>query len=107
MAEALRHRGPDDRGVFSDGIATLGHQRLSILDLSTAGHQPMSDKEGKIWISYNGEIYNFKELRKDLEKKGCIFKSRTDTEVIIYGYKEYGPDFFKKMRGMWALAIYD
>ena len=107
MAATLRHRGSDDHGVFSDGNATLGHQRLSILDLSTAGHQPMSDKEGKIWISYNGEIYNFKELRKDLEKKGCIFKSRTDTEVIIYGYKEYGPDFFKKMRGMWALAIYD
>src|SRR3989344_9102499 len=107
MAAALRHRGPDDRGIFSDGEITLGHQRLSILDLSAAGHQPMSDNEGKIWISYNGEIYNFKELKKDLEKKGHVFKSQTDTEVILRGYKEYGLDFFKKLRGMWALAIYD
>jgi len=107
MAATLRHRGSDDHGVFSDGNATLGHQRLSILDLSAAGHQPMSDKEGKIWISYNGEIYNFKELKKELEKQGYVFKSQTDTEVILYGYKEYGADFFKKMRGMWAFAIYD
>lgn len=107
MSEALRRRGPDDHGVFSDGNATLGHLRLSILDLSSAGHQPMPDKEGKVWISYNGEIYNFKELRSDLQKKGRIFSSQTDTEVILYGYTEYGLDFFKKMRGMWALAIYD
>lgn len=107
MNTATAHRGPDDSGIFSDARVALGHNRLSILDLTSQGHQPMQIQEGALQIVFNGEIYNFKELRKELEQKGEIFSSNTDTEVILRGYALEGNSFFKKMRGMWAFAIYD
>ena len=109
MTEALFHRGPDDSGLWisPDKKIGLGHRRLSIIDLSEAGKQPMSDRDEKLHIVYNGEIYNFLEVRKELEKKGCIFKSKTDTEVILYAYKTWGTDCLAKLNGMFAFAIYD
>ncbi|PIR89749.1 asparagine synthase (glutamine-hydrolyzing) [bacterium (Candidatus Gribaldobacteria) CG07_land_8_20_14_0_80_33_18] len=107
MTDVLSHRGPDDQGIFIDKQVGLGHRRLSIIDLSPLGHQPMSDAEGKIWLVHNGEIYNFLELKKELEKDGIKFKSKTDTEVIIYLYKKYGIDCLKHLRGMFAFAIWD
>jgi asparagine synthase (glutamine-hydrolysing) len=107
MIGTLRHRGPDDEGVWSDGICGLAHARLSIIDLSPAGHQPMRDANGRIWISYNGEIYNFQELRRELEAKGYVFRSRSDTEVIIYGYAAWGDQVFSRLRGMFAIALWD
>jgi len=108
MRDTMIHRGPDDCGIYvsPDRKLGLGHRRLSIIDLSPRGRQPMSDSEGKIWIVYNGEVYNFPELRKGLEKK-YDFRSRTDTEVLIYLYKEYGKDMVHKLRGMFAFAIWD
>src|SRR5438034_8192089 len=82
MASALRHRGPDDAGVFVNDVAGLGHRRLKIIDLSPMGHQPMSNEDGTTWITYNGEIYNFPELRQELVHRGHTFSSRSDTEVI-------------------------
>ena len=110
MREALLHRGPDDRGVYisPDKRFYLAHTRLSIIDLTTSGHQPMSDQEGSIWISYNGEIYNYLQLRNELKAKDYGFESNSDTEVIINGYKEWGIDgLLKRLRGMFAFAIYD
>lgn len=107
MSKAVSHRGPDDEGIFIDKNIGLGHRRLSIIDLSPAGHQPMSDNEGKIWIVFNGEIYNFLELRQGLEKSGIKFKSKSDTEVIINLYKKYGVNCLKYLRGMFAFAIWD
>ncbi len=107
MKKAIKHRGPDAHGTFSDKNVTLGHVRLSIIDLSKAGNQPMSNENEDVWIVFNGEVYNFKELREDLEKKGHKFKSNTDTETIIHGYEEYGFDIVKRLRGMFAFAIYD
>lgn len=107
MAEVLKHRGPDDSGVYVAGHVGLGHQRLSIIDLSAAGHQPMANEDSSIWIVYNGEIYNFEELRCELETKGHVFKSHTDTEVIIHLYEEQGTDCVQRLRGMFAFAIWD
>ena len=110
MREALLHRGPDDRGVYisPDKRFYLAHTRLSIIDLTASGHQPMSDQEGSIWISYNGEIYNYRQLQNELKEKGYRFRSNSDTEVIINGYKEWGIDgLLKRLRGMFAFAIYD
>jgi len=107
MTGVIAHRGPDDEGVFVSGNVGLGHRRLSIIDLSPAGHQPMSDSEQQIWITFNGEIYNFIELKNELEKDGIKFRSRSDTEVIIYLYKKYGPECVKRLRGMFAFAIWD
>ena len=107
MVTVLSHRGPDDEGIFIDKNIGLGNRRLAIIDLSSRGHQPMSDNENKIWLTYNGEIYNFLELRKELAKEGINFKSKTDTEVIIYLYKKYGVDCLSYLRGMFALAIWD
>lgn len=107
MIAAIRHRGPDDEGIFSLGRVGLGNCRLSILDLSPLGHMPMSDDEGILWITHNGEIYNYLELRKELELKGYRFRSKTDTEVILYSYKEWGTDCLKRFNGMWAFAIWD
>ena len=110
MRDSLSHGGPDDAGVYTDkenGIA-LGHRRLSIIDLSSAGHQPMSNQDNTIWITYNGEIYNFQELRNELTVLGYSFKSKTDTEVLIYGYEKWGIGILlKKLQGMFAFAIYD
>lgn len=107
MTDIIAYRGPDDHGYYTDRDISMGHRRLSIIDLSAAGHQPMSDKEGQVNIVFNGEIYNFRELRALLEKK-YDFASATDTEVLIYGYKEWGPEgLLKRINGMFAFAIWD
>lgn len=127
MCDVLAHRGPDDEGmVFLRGDRLfevkrpfpthldesafevgLGHRRLSIIDLSEAGHQPMTNEDGSIWIVFNGEIYNFQEIRVQLEKKGHVFKSRSDTEVILRAYEEWGVDCLKQFRGMFAFGLWD
>jgi len=109
MADTLRHRGPDDGGVWRspDGRVALGHRRLSIIDLSPAGHQPMTEQTGRLWISFNGEIYNYQELREELRGLGHTFRTATDTEVILEAYREWDVDGVKKLNGMFALAIYD
>jgi asparagine synthase (glutamine-hydrolysing) len=107
--QTLVHRGPDAEGLYrsSDGCVALGHQRLSIIDLTDKGKQPMSNEDETVWITFNGEIYNFKELRKVLEGKGHQFKSLTDTEVIIHSYEEWGSDCVDYFRGMFAFGIWD
>lgn len=112
MADSISYRGPDDRGgecyVTSSGNQVgMGHRRLSIMDLSSAGHQPMSAGDGKAIIVYNGEIYNFKEIREELEARGIKFFTRCDTEVVLKAYLEYGTDCFEHFNGMFAIAIYD
>ena len=107
MNDALAHRGPDDEGVFVNNQVSLGHRRLSIQDLSSSGHQPMGDEEKGIWIVFNGEIYNFKEIRTELVKKGYVFKSGSDTEVILRAYEEWGINCVERFNGMWGLALYD
>ena len=107
MTDILKHRGPDDSGIYIDKNVGLGHQRLSIIDLSAAGRQPMANKDKSIFIVYNGEIYNFRELRKVLENLGYKFKSKTDTEVILYSYQEWGEKCLEKFNGMFAFAIWD
>jgi asparagine synthase (glutamine-hydrolysing) len=107
MVEALRHRGPDGHGIKSWPDATLIHTRLSIIDLSPAGAQPMTNEDGTIWTIFNGEIYNHRELRHNLEKRGHIFKGQSDAEVLPHLYEEAGPECISKLRGMFALAIYD
>ncbi|MBN1827855.1 MAG: asparagine synthase (glutamine-hydrolyzing) [Deltaproteobacteria bacterium] len=107
MLDIMDHRGPDDRGLlFHDGI-TLGHLRLSVLDLSERGHQPMSNRSNDCWITYNGEVYNYLELRKELEFEGETFVSDSDTEVVLRAYEHWGLDCFSRFNGMWALAIWD
>jgi asparagine synthase (glutamine-hydrolysing) len=106
MVRSLAYRGPDDSGIFVDNVS-LGHNRLSIIDLSSAGHQPMCNEEGDIWIVFNGEIYNHAEIRPILEKKGHKFKSETDTETIIHSYEEWGVDCLSRFNGMFAFAIWD
>lgn len=107
MLQQIKHRGPDDEGVFSDGNVGLGHVRLSILDLSCAGHQPMTDETGRYTIVQNGEAYNYIELREELKTLGYTFKTQTDTEVVLNGYIEWGEAVLDKLNGMFALAIYD
>ena len=107
MNQITKNRGPDDQGAFCDKTISLGHTRLSIIDLSERGHQPMSNEDQTIWIIYNGEIYNFQKIRSNLIEKGHEFKSNTDTEVVIHAYEEYGLDFVKQFNGMWAFCIYD
>lgn len=107
MNKANRLRGPDDTGTYVDDRVSLGHNRLSIIDLSPNGHQPMSNEDDTVWIVYNGEVYNFQELRERLIAAGHRFKSDTDTEVILHGYEEYGFECEKHFNGMWAFCIYD
>jgi asparagine synthase (glutamine-hydrolysing) len=107
MIRTVRHRGPDDEGVWSDQLCGLAHARLSIIDLSPAGHQPMGTADSRVWISFNGEIYNFIELRRELEAKRYVFRSHSDTEVILYGYLAWGEKVFTRLRGMFAIAIWD
>jgi asparagine synthase (glutamine-hydrolysing) len=109
LRDTMAHRGPDDAGVYvsPDGRLGLGHRRLSILDLSALGHQPMVSPDGRYWIVFNGEIYNFRELRAELEPKGYTFRSTSDTEVLLSLYAEYGPKMLHRLRGMFALAIWD
>ncbi len=106
MARSIIHRGPDDEGFYITGAFGLGFRRLSIIDLS-GGHQPMADIHKKVWVVFNGEIYNFKELRHELEQKGHRFQTRSDTEVIVYGYLEWGTEVFNRLNGMFGLAIWD
>jgi asparagine synthase (glutamine-hydrolysing) len=106
MARSIAHRGPDDQGVFIAGPLGLGFRRLSIIDLA-GGHQPMSDAEETVWIIFNGEIYNYRELRAELQSKGYQFRTNSDTEVIIHAYKEWGSDAFNHLNGMFGLAIWD
>ena len=107
MRDALRHRGPDDAGIYVSGNVGLAHRRLSIIDLSDAAHQPMSDAQGQVWIVYNGEIYNFRDLRTELEYRGHIFRSTSDTEVVLHAYLEWGSAAVRRFRGMFAFAIWD
>jgi asparagine synthase (glutamine-hydrolysing) len=106
MARSIAHRGPDDEGFFIAGPVGLGFRRLSIIDLA-GGHQPMSNSEGTVWIIFNGEIYNYKELRAELQSKGHEFRTNSDTEVIIHGYEEWGSDVFNHLNGMFGLAVWD
>jgi asparagine synthase (glutamine-hydrolysing) len=107
MNQTILHRGPDDGGEYIDNYVSLGSRRLSIIDLSKNGHMPMSTEDGRFQIVFNGEIYNFQELRIDLISRGVKFKSKTDTEVILKGYREYGKEFISKLNGMFAFAIWD
>ena len=106
MARSIAHRGPDDEGYFIAGPLGLGFRRLSIIDLA-GGHQPMSDADETVWVIFNGEIYNYRELRAELQNKCHQFRTSSDTEVIIHGYKEWGVDVFNHLNGMFGLAIWD
>jgi asparagine synthase (glutamine-hydrolysing) len=106
MMDTIRHRGPDDEGLHVASRVGLGFRRLSIIDLSS-GHQPISNEDDSIWIVFNGEIYNYRELRSFLVSKGHVFKTQTDTEVIVHLYEEFGPQCLEKLRGMFAFAIWD
>lgn len=106
MTDSLRHRGPDDSAVYSDTMAFLGHRRLSIIDLA-AGRQPMSNEQGDIWVTYNGEVFNHLELRRELERAGHTYKTHCDTETILHAYEEFGPDCARRLRGMFAFALWD
>jgi asparagine synthase (glutamine-hydrolysing) len=131
MSDSLKHRGPDDCGYAFfeimgegrvvesrcpidqnelpsfNGLLAFGHRRLSIIDLSEAGHQPMCNEKGNIWVIYNGEIYNYRELTKELVKKGHIFKSKTDTEIILHAYEQWDTECLNRFNGMWAFALWD
>ncbi|MGC2245683.1 MAG: asparagine synthase (glutamine-hydrolyzing) [Terriglobales bacterium] len=106
MTRSISHRGPDDEGYHIAGPLGLGFRRLSIIDLA-GGHQPMSDEEQSVWVVFNGEIYNFLQLRRELEGYGHIFRTNSDTEVIIHGYKQWGDDVLNRLNGMFGLAIWD
>jgi asparagine synthase (glutamine-hydrolysing) len=106
MTKAIIHRGPDDEGFYIAGPLGFGFRRLSIIDL-TGGHQPMSDQEESVWVIFNGEIYNFLELRRELEGYGHVFRTRSDTEVIVHGYKQWGDEVLNRLNGMFGLAIWD
>lgn len=107
MTDTLAHRGPDNGNYYLDGNVALGHRRLSIIDLSESANQPLCNEDQNVWVVFNGELYNFVGLRQELEKKGHHFRSRTDTEVIVHGYEEWGLECFKHFDGMMAVAIYD
>ena len=106
MCEAIVHRGPDDEGIFVKAGVGLGMRRLSIIDLA-GGHQPVFNEDKTIWIVFNGEIYNFPELRSQLQASGHLFSTHTDTEVIVHLYEEHGAECVHKLRGMFAFALYD
>src|SRR5260370_19955669 len=106
MTEAVRHRGPDGQGLHIDGGFGLGHRRLSIIDL-TGGAQPMSNEDGQVWVTYNGEIYNYSELQKELASSGHRFKSCCDTEVIVHAYEELGRRCVERLQGLFAFAVLD
>ena len=106
MADRIRHRGPDDEGYYVDDTCAIAHRRLSIIDLAH-GHQPMTSPDGNFVLAYNGEVYNFQELREELIARGCSFSTNSDTEVILQGYAQEGPAFTKKLRGMFAFVVWD
>ncbi len=107
MTNVIAHRGPDSEGFYIDSFIGLGHRRLAIIDLSPAGHQPMLTQDGQKALVYNGEVYNFQELRAELESHGHQFRSRTDSEVILHAYFEWGPKCVERFNGMFAFAIWD
>ena len=107
MGSAMSHRGPDGEGTWVEGNVGLTHRRLAIIDLSTAAGQPMCNEDGSLWITFNGEIYNFHELRRELEKQGHVFRTHSDTEVIVHAYEEFGRHCLERLRGMFAFAIWD
>src|SRR5581483_645592 len=106
MLDIIEHRGPDEHGIFRSGCVGLAHRRLNIIDLST-GKQPMCNEDGSVWIIYNGEVYNFAELRSNLVQKGHRFKSASDTEVIVHLYEEIGVECVQQLRGMFSFALWD
>src|SRR6185295_16090879 len=106
MCRIITHRGPDDQGTFVKNGAALGMRRLSIIDVA-GGHQPISGEDGSVTIVFNGEIYNFQELKPQLEARGHSFKTHSDTEAIVHSYEEFGPACLNQLRGMFALAIWD
>jgi asparagine synthase (glutamine-hydrolysing) len=106
MAKSISHRGPDDEGYYIQGALGLGFRRLSIIDLK-GGHQPMSDREDSVWVIFNGEIYNFLALQQELEQLGHVFRTKSDTEVIVHGYKQWGDQVLNRLNGMFGLAIWD
>src|SRR5688572_23525225 len=106
MGARTVHRGPDDEGRHVDGPCAIGMRRLSIIDLD-GGHQPLSDEDGTLWLLANGEIYNFRELRRNLEAAGHRFRTRSDCEVILHAYEEYGTDFVEHLNGMFGFALWD
>ncbi len=107
FGEAMRHRGPDDEGLFSDAVCALGHRRLAIIDLSRDGRQPFASPDDRYQLVFNGEIYNYIELRAELAAKGRVFRTRTDTEVLLAAILEWGPDSLSRLNGMFAFALYD
>ena len=107
MTDSIAHRGPDGEGFYTDRFIGVGHRRLAIIDLSGAGHQPMLSEGGEVVLVYNGEIYNFQELRAELEAKGYQFRSRTDSEVVLNAWMEWGPESVRRFNGMFALAVWD
>jgi len=106
MNLSLAHRGPDGEGVYQGDGVLLGHRRLSIIDLVT-GEQPMTNEDKTVWVVFNGEIYNFQDLRKELQERGHVFATKSDTEVLIHGYEEYGPEFLIRLDGIFAFALWD
>jgi asparagine synthase (glutamine-hydrolysing) len=106
MGGVTVHRGPDDEGAHADGPCVIGMRRLSIIDLA-GGHQPLSNEDGSLWTVCNGEIYNFRELRRELEPRGHRFKTGSDSEVILHGYAEWGDDFLHRLNGMYGFALWD
>ena len=106
MTDAIRHRGPDDADYYMDGEISLGFRRLSIIDLE-GGRQPILNEDGTKVLIFNGEIYNYRPLREELLQKGHVFTTKTDSEVLLHGYEEYGPELLNKLRGMFAFAIWD
>src|SRR4051812_23197748 len=107
VSRALQHRGPDAEGRFVEGDVALLHRRLRIIDLSEAGAQPMANEDGSVQVLFNGEIYNHHALRRELEKAGHTFRSRSDTEAIVHGYEEWGDAVVERLDGMFALAVWD
>ena len=107
MTASLAHRGPDNDGFYESAHCALGHRRLRIIDLSPLGHQPMTNEDGSAWISFNGEIYNYLELRPELVRRGHHFRSQSDTEVMLHLYEDEGEDFLGQLNGMFAIALWD
>src|SRR5688572_10988742 len=106
MRDVMKHRGPDGEGLWSDDNAVLSHVRLSIVDLA-GGQQPLSNENARIWVTYNGEIYNHRDVRADLESCGHQFRTRSDTETIVHAYEQWGDDCVQRFRGMFAFGLWD
>src|SRR5438105_9117913 len=107
MTDVIRHRGPDDGGVYVDGPVGLGSRRLAVIDVTPGGHQPMAGETGTAVLVYNGELYNFRELRTELERAGHRFRSRSDTEVVLHAYEEWGESCLDRFNGHFAVTVWD